>query len=152
LSTNNIILPTIFLTLFLPRLNYVSLHRIIITCLLSLFIYTGFSSTFWDYSLLMSVAPSSVINLPLVHESSLSLVDKGCGYYSSQLNSNTLETKSFMLLNYNSSTHQQYNINPSDILIFSTTQDYYNILVLSILLALTKLLWKSLRNTSIIKF
>jgi hypothetical protein len=100
----------------------------------------------------MSVAPSSVINLPLVHESSLSLADKGCGYYSSQLNSNTLETKSFMLLNYNSGTHQQYNINPSDILIFSTTQDYYNILVLSILLALTKLLWKSLRNTSIIKF
>jgi hypothetical protein len=37
----------------------------------------------------MSVAPSSVINLPLVHESSLSLVDKSCGYYSSQLNSNT---------------------------------------------------------------
>ena len=148
---NNIIVPLVFYFLNINWLRYIDLHKLILAYVLFTLIYSNFSSTLWICNSTADALNSIVINLPLVHGDLLSYILKYPSYYS-QLNSNTIETKPFSLINYNSITEQYYSISLDDILISSSTIDFSNLIVLFIMLVFTLLFTRSINNILIIKF
>ena len=149
--TNNIVVPLTFYFLNISWLKYIDLHKIILGYVLFTFMYSSFSSTLWTSELIVGASNSIVLNLPLLHGDSISSLSKYLNYYS-QLNSNTIETKPFSLSNYNNITEQRYSISLDDILISSSTNDFSNLLVISIILIFIALFTRSINNILIIKF
>ena len=145
-------LTMIYITLSLATVNrFISLHTIILSSLFYLLIFSNFTSNICHCSATTS-STSIALNLPLLHTSYNSLTEVLTSYYYSMLSSNTPETKSFILANTNSITHQVYTLQLDDLLVSSNTSEFYNVIVIIPIVSLYYLFHKIISRKYIIKF
>jgi hypothetical protein len=161
-------IPTLILTLYFPdsfliwllisafisKLDNFKLrtHVLVSLTLLTLIMFSRYSLTTSSTSFLPSNDILS-LNLPLVEGCSTVFNEANSYLYSigTWLNSNSIDTKMFSLVNSNYLSLQSYNVNNYDVTIMSYVVDWFNVLPLAIILLLATLN-NHFFNNNIIKF
>lgn len=151
LSTNSVLIPISLYVLSISWLRYIDLHKLALLYIFFIFTYSNFVSVVWSYQTTNLWVDTLVINAPLIHGDSTSILNTCCNYFS-LLTSNTLETKPFSLTNFNALTEQRYSISLDDIVVCSSSYDFCNILVIAIVTVLLTLFLRSINKLMIIKF